>query len=30
MKNNVLEGFYTELLRQPLPDPDKAKKQLYL
>ncbi|MDB4001837.1 hypothetical protein N9449_03945 [Oceanospirillaceae bacterium] len=30
MKNNVLEGFYAELLRQPIPDPDKAKKQLYL
>jgi hypothetical protein len=30
MKNNVLEGFYLELQRQPIPDPDKAKKQLYL
>jgi len=30
MKNNVLEGFYEELRKQPIPDPDKAKKQLYL
>ena len=30
MQNNVLEGFYLELQRQPIPDPDKAKKQLYL
>jgi len=30
MKNNVLEGFYEELRKQTIPDPDKAKKQLYL
>lgn len=30
MKNNVLEGFYAELLKQEIPDPDEVKKQLYL
>ena len=30
MRNNVLEGFYAELRRQPIPDPDEVKNPLFL
>jgi|TARA_B110000027_G_scaffold116271_1_gene126894 hypothetical protein len=29
MRNDVLEGFYAELNRQPIPDPDEVKNPLF-